>query len=221
MADRAEGIPVAKEGLPFILIGGILTLGAWTMGGVWLTCVLGSLTLFTTWFFRNPAREIPPGEHVIVSPGDGMVVAVESEFEHRYLKEQSIRISIFLNVFNVHINRMPISGRVEDVVYQPGKFMMANHPDASSGNEQNALMLRRPDGVKVLCVQIAGLIARRIVSWVVPGEHVEKGERFGLIRFGSRMDVYLPQSSVIRVQVGSKVKGGSSILAEVPCAEPS
>lgn len=221
MADRAEGIPVAKEGLPFILIGGILTLGAWTMGGVWSTCVLGSLTLFTTWFFRNPAREIPPGEHVIVSPGDGMVVAVESEFEHRYLKEQSIRISIFLNVFNVHINRMPIGGRVEDVVYQPGKFMMANHPDASSGNEQNALMLRRPDGVKVLCVQIAGLIARRIVSWVVPGDYVEKGERFGLIRFGSRMDVYLPQSSVIRVQVGSKVKGGSSILAEVPCAEPS
>jgi phosphatidylserine decarboxylase len=221
MADRAEGIPVAKEGLPFILIGGILTLGAWTMEGVWLTCVLGSLTLFTTWFFRNPAREIPPGEHVIVSPGDGTVVAVESEFEHRYLKEQSIRISIFLNVFNVHINRMPIGGRVENVVYQPGKFMMADHPDASHGNEQNALMLRRPDGVKVLCVQIAGLIARRIVSWVVPGDYVEKGERFGLIRFGSRMDVYLPQSSVIRVQVGSKVKGGSSILAEVPCAEPS
>jgi phosphatidylserine decarboxylase len=221
MVDRAEGIPVAKEGLPFILIGGMLTLGVWIMGGVWSTCVLGSLTLFTTWFFRNPAREIPPGEDVIVSPGDGTVVGVESEFEHRYLKEQSIRISIFLNVFNVHINRMPIGGSVEDVVYQPGKFMMANHPDASHGNEQNVLMLRRPDGVKVLCVQIAGLIARRIVSWVVPGDHVKKGERFGLIRFGSRMDVYLPQSSVIRVQVGSKVKGGSSILAEVPCAEPS
>jgi len=221
MADRAQGIPVAKEGLPFILIGGILTLGAWTMGGVWSTCFLGFLALFTIWFFRNPAREIPPGEHVIVSPGDGTVVAVESEFEHRYLKEQSIRISIFLNVFNVHINRMPIGGSVEDVVYQPGKFMKANHPDASSGNEQNALMLRRSDGVKVLCVQIAGLVARRIVSWVVPGEQVEKGERFGLIRFGSRMDVYLPQSSTIRVQVGSKVKGGSSILAEVPCAEPS
>ena len=116
MVDRAEGIPVAKEGLPFILIAGILTLGAWTMGGVWSTCVLGSLTLFTTWFFRNPAREIPPGEDVIVSPGDGTVVGVESEFEHRYLKEQSIRISIFLNVFNVHINRMPIGGSVEDVV---------------------------------------------------------------------------------------------------------
>ena len=221
MADRAQGIPIAKEGIPFIVIGGALTLGAWAMGGVWSTCFLGSVTLFTTWFFRNPAREIPKSEEVIVSPGDGTVVAVESEFEHRYLKDESIRISIFLNVFDVHINRMPIGGNVEDMVYQPGKFMMANKPGASSGNEQNALMLRRSDGVKVLCVQIAGLVARRIVSWVVPGEHVEKGERFGLIRFGSRMDVYLPQSSRIRVQVGSKVKGGSSILAEVPCAETS
>jgi len=221
MADQAKGIPVAKEGIPFIVIGGHLTLGVWAMGGVWSTCLLGSFTLFTTWFFRNPARRIPPGENLVVSPGDGTVVAVEQEFEHRYLKEQSIRISIFLNVFDVHINRMPVGGSVEHIVYQPGKFMMANLPEASSGNEQNALMLRRPDGVKVLCVQIAGLIARRIVSWVLPGEQVEKGERFGLIRFGSRMDVYLPQSSTIRVQVGSKVKGGSSILAEVPCAEPS
>jgi phosphatidylserine decarboxylase len=210
MADRAKGIPVAKEGIPFIAISGLLTLGIWTMGGVWSTYLLGAFTLFTAWFFRNPARTIPPGENLIVSPGDGTVVAVESEFEHRYLKEQSVRISIFLNVFDVHINRMPVAGIVQDVVYQPGKFMMANQPEASSGNEQNALMLRRSDGVKILCVQIAGLVARRIV-----------GERFGLIRFGSRMDVYLPEASRIRVQVGSKVKGGSSILAEVPCAELS
>ncbi|MDH5430055.1 MAG: phosphatidylserine decarboxylase family protein [Nitrospirota bacterium] len=221
MADQAKGIPVAREGIPFIVISGLLALGVWAMGGVWSTCLLGSITVFIAWFFRNPSRTIPPGEQVIVSPGDGTVVAIEREFEHRYLKAPSIRISIFLNVFNVHINRMPVGGSVEDIVYQPGKFMVANHPEASSGNEQNAIMLRRTDGVKVLCVQIAGLIARRIVSWVVPGEQVEKGERFGLIRFGSRMDVYLPESSTIRVQVGSKVKGGSSILAEVSCAEPS
>jgi phosphatidylserine decarboxylase len=221
MADRAKDIPVAKEGIPFIAISGLLTMGLWTMGGVWSTYLLGALTLFTVWFFRNPARTIPLGENLIVSPGDGTVVAIESEFEHRYLKEQSVRISIFLNVFDVHINRMPVAGIVQDIVYKPGKFMMANQPEASSGNEQNALMLRRSDGVKILCVQIAGLVARRIVSWVVPGEQVEKGERFGLIRFGSRMDVYLPETSRIRVQVGAKVKGGSSILAEVPCAEPS
>ncbi len=221
MADRAQGIPVAKEGIPFILTGCMLTLGIWALGGGWPTCLVGSLTLFTGWFFRNPPRVIPPGEEIVVAPGDGKVVAIESEFEPRYLKEPSIRISIFLNVFNVHINRMPIGGCVENMVYQPGKFMMANHPGASSGNEQNALMLRRSDGVKILCVQIAGLIARRIVSWAVPGEEVKKGERFGLIRFGSRMDVYLPQSSTIRVQMGENVKGGSSILAEVPCAEHS
>ena len=192
------------------------------MGGVWSTCFLGILPLFLRpGFFEILLGTIPPGENVIVSPGDGTVVAVESEFEHRYLKEQSVRISIFLNVFNVHINRMPIGGRVEDTVYQPGKFMVANHPEASCSNEQNALMLCRSDGVKILCVQIAGLIARRIVSWVVPGEQVKKGDRFGLIRFGSRMDVYLPQTSTIQVKVGSKVKGGSSILAEVPCAETS
>jgi phosphatidylserine decarboxylase len=221
MADRAKDIPVAKEGIPFIIIGGLLTLGVWAMGGVWSTCLLGTFTLFTVWFFRNPARTIPSGENVIVSPGDGKVVAIESEFEDRYLKAQSVRISIFLNVFDVHINRMPVAGIVQDMVYQPGKFMMADQPEASRGNEQNVLMLRRPDGAKFLCVQIAGLVARRIVSWVVPGEQVEKGERFGLIRFGSRMDVYLPETSTVRVQVGSKVKGGSSILAEVPCAEPS
>jgi phosphatidylserine decarboxylase len=221
MADRAKDIPVAKEGIPFIAISGLLTVGLWTMGGVWSTYLLGAFTLFAAWFFRNPARRIPPGENLIVSPGDGTVVAIESEFEHQYLKEQSVRISIFLNVFDVHINRMPVAGIVQDIVYKPGKFMMANQPEASSGNEQNALMLCRSDGVKILCVQIAGLVARRIVSWVVPGEQVEKGERFGLIRFGSRMDVYLPETSSIRVQVGSKVKGGSSILAEVSCAEPS
>ena len=221
MADRAKGIPVAKEGIPFIAGGALLTLGCWVAGWVGLTCLFGSLTVFTVWFFRNPARTIPQGKNLVVSPGDGTVVAVEQEFEHRFLKEPSVRISIFLNVFNVHINRMPVAGIVEDVVYAPGQFLAANRPEASAGNEQNALMLRRSDGMKVLCVQIAGLIARRIVCWVVPGEQVEKGERFGLIRFGSRMDVYLPRHSAIQVKVGEKVKGGSSILAELLCVEHS
>ena len=219
MADRAKGLPVALEGLPFILASGGMTAGGWLAGWGWPTCVLGALSFFVIWFFRNPSRTIPSGKNVVVSPGDGAVVAIEQEFEHRFLKEPAIRISIFLNVFNVHINRMPIAGVVQDVVYQPGQFMAANKPGASSGNEQNALMLRRADGRKVLCVQIAGLIARRIICWVVPGEQVEIGERFGLIRFGSRMDVYLPQASVIQVKVGDKVKGGSSMIAELPPAE--
>jgi phosphatidylserine decarboxylase len=222
MADQAKGIPVAKEGIPFITIAGALTLGCWMAGWVGLTWLTGSLTLFTAWFFRNPARTIPQEEHLIVSPGDGAVVAVENEFEHRFLKEPSVRISIFLNIFNVHINRMPITGMVEEVAYTAGQFIAANRPGASANNEQNALLLRRSsDGKKILCVQIAGLIARRIVCWVVPGQQVKKGERFGLIRFGSRMDVYLPLNSVIRVKVGEKVKGGSSVLAELLCAEHS
>ncbi|MDR4494961.1 MAG: phosphatidylserine decarboxylase family protein [Nitrospirales bacterium] len=221
MADRAKGVPVALEGIPFILLAGGITVGSWVAGLVWPTCLLGTVTLFVGWFFRNPARTIPSGETVVVSPGDGAVVAVEPEFEHRYLKAQAIRISIFLNVFNVHINRMPIAGVVQDVLYQPGQFMAANKPGASTGNEQNALMLLRADGSKVLCVQIAGLIARRIICWVVPGEQVKMGERFGLIRFGSRMDVYLPQQSLIQVKVGDKVQGGSSILAELPRVEGS
>lgn len=220
MADRAKGVPVAKEGIPYIALGGLVTLGCWMAGVVWATCLMGVLTLFTTWFFRNPPRTIPQGNNLIVSPGDGMVVAVESEFEPRFLKAPSIRISIFLNVFNVHINRMPVAGIVQDVVYTPGKFMAANLPGASAKNEQNALMLQRADGKKILCVQIAGLIARRIICWAVPGEQVEKGERFGLIRFGSRMDVYLPHNSAIQVKIGAKVKGGSSILAELVCLDP-
>lgn len=221
MADRAKGLPVAWEGVPFILAAGGATVGSWLVGWGWPTCVLGSLTLFVGWFFRNPARTIPQGESLVVSPGDGAVVAIEEEFEHRFLKAQARRISIFLNVFNVHINRMPLGGTIRDVVYQPGQFMAANHPGASAGNEQNAIMLQRADGMKVLCVQIAGLVARRIVCWVVPGEKVETGERFGLIRFGSRMDLYLPVNSLIRVKVGDRVKGGASIVAELPCKESS
>lgn len=221
MADRAQGVPVALEGVPFILLSGVLTVGSWLAGWGWPTYLLGAVTVFVGWFFRNPARTIPSGETLVVSPGDGAVVAVEREFEHRYLKAEAVRISIFLNVFNVHINRMPIAGVVQDILYQPGQFMAANQPGASTGNEQNALMLLREDGSKVLCVQIAGLIARRIICWAVPGEQVKAGERFGLIRFGSRMDVYLPQHSVLQVKVGDKVQGGSSILAELPRTEGS
>ena len=221
MADRAQGVPVAVEGVPFILLAAGVTAGSWLAGWVWPTYLLGTLTLFIGWFFRNPARTIPSGETLVVSPGDGTVVAIEREFEHRYLKAEAVRISIFLNVFNVHINRMPIAGVVQDILYQPGQFKAANQPGASAGNEQNALMLLRKDGHKVLCVQIAGLIARRIICWVVPGEQVQAGERFGLIRFGSRMDVYLPQHSELQVKRGVTVQGGSSVLAELLYSEES
>jgi phosphatidylserine decarboxylase len=143
------------------------------------------------------------------------VLAVEEEFEPRYLKDRAVRISIFLNVFDVHINRMPCEGIVENVQYQPGLFLVASKPHATVKNEQNAVMIKTVEGAKVLCVQVAGLIARRIVCWVNPKDRAVRGERYGLIRFGSRMDTYLPVGTAIRIAVGNRVTGGETILGEL------
>lgn len=215
MADRAVGVPFAKEGFPFIgAAAGVTLLVGW-LG--WTVAAVGAalLTLFVSWFFRNPTRVIPQGAALVVAPGDGKVIAIEEEFEPRYLKDRSIKLSIFLNVFDVHINRIPCEGLVEDVQYQPGLFMVASKPEATIQNEQNAVMIKTVQGAKVLCVQVAGLIARRIVCWVSPKEKAVRGERFGLIRFGSRMDTFLPIGTVIKVAVGDHVKGGETILGEL------
>jgi phosphatidylserine decarboxylase len=215
VADRAVGVPFAKEGFPFIgAAAGVTLLVGW-LG--WTIAAIGAalLTLFVSWFFRNPARVIPQGPGLIVAPGDGKVIAIEEEFEPRFLKERSIRVTIFLNVFDVHINRMPCEGIVEDVQYQPGLFLVASKPEATIKNEQNALMIKANHGAKVLCVQVAGLIARRIVCWVAPKDRAVRGERFGLIRFGSRMDTFLPIGTAIKVAIGDCVKGGETILGEL------
>ena len=193
-----------------------ITLIASTLGWVPVAIAMGIVTAFVAWFFRNPPRIIPQGPGLIVSPGDGKVLAVEEEFEPRYLKERAIRISIFLNVFDVHINRIPCEGIVEDVQYQPGLFLVASKPHATVKNEQNAIMIKTVEGAKVLCVQVAGLIARRIICWVNPKERAVRGERYGLIRFGSRMDTYMPVGTAIKIAVGDRVKGGETILGELP-----
>ncbi len=215
MADRAVGIPIVKEGLPFVGGLGGLTLLSGLLGWTIPAGLFGGFTLFTAWFFRNPSRTIPQQPNFVVAPGDGKVIAIEEEFEPRYLKEKSIRLSIFLNVFDVHVNRMPCEGTVEGIGYQPGQFLVASKPEATLRNEQNAVMLKTPGGTKVLCVQVAGLIARRIVCWVGVGDRVQRGERYGLIRFGSRMDTFLPLESTVRVAVGDRVKGGETILGEL------
>ena len=216
MADRAVGIPFAKEGIPFIGAAVGVTLLAGWLGWIIATVGAAILTLFVSWFFRNPFRVIPQGPRLVLASGDGKVIAIEEEFESRFIKDRSIRVSIFLNVFDVHINRIPCEGVIEDVQYQPGLFLVASKPDATLRNEQNALMIRTVEGTKVLCVQVAGLIARRIVCWVSPKDRAVLGERFGLIRFGSRMDTFLPLGTSIKVAVGDRVKGGETILGELP-----
>lgn len=216
MADRAVGVPFAKEGIPFIAVpAGVTLLTGW-LGWPIVACVGAVATLFCAWFFRNPARIVPQGPKLVVAPGDGKVIAVEEEFEPRYLKERSIRLTIFLNVFDVHINRVPCDGVIEDVQYQPGLFLVASKPEATLRNEQNAMMIKTHEGMKVLCVQVAGLIARRIVCWISPRDRAIRGERYGLIRFGSRMDTFLPMGTKLRVVVGERVKGGETILGELP-----
>jgi phosphatidylserine decarboxylase len=216
VADQAAGVPFAKEGIPFIAVPAGVTLLTGFLGWPVVAFLGGIATLFSAWFFRNPARVIPQGPNLVVAPGDGKVIAVEEEFEPRYLKERSLRVTIFLNVFDVHINRMPCDGVIEDVQYQPGLFLVASKPEATLRNEQNAVMIKTHEGMKVLCAQVAGLIARRIVSWISPRDRAIRGERYGLIRFGSRMDTFLPMGTTLRVAVGERVKGGETILGELP-----
>lgn len=205
-------IPIAKEGAPFIAIVLFCVIVAWLLGGWWLEFVLGPLAVFVVAFFRDPERDVPADKDSIVSPADGRVIKVERMRDERLLKTEAMKISIFMNVFNVHVNRCPAAGRVLDIIYNPGKFFNASLDKASLLNEQNALIMQAANGKRYAFNQIAGLIARRIVCRVKAGVSLKKGERFGLIRFGSRVDVYLPTDCRVSVKVGDKVKAGSSIL---------
>lgn len=168
------------------------------------------LAVFFTLFFRNPERKTPDDEKLIVSPADGKVIKIEEIIENDILEGQYKKISIFMNVFNVHVNRIPYAGEVEKIVYKPGKFFSANMDKASLLNERNLVLIKAADGKKILIIQIAGLIARRICCWLKQGMHVKRGERFGLIKFGSRLELFLPSDSGIIVKIGDKVKAGET-----------
>jgi len=192
-------------GVPPLLLGGVLFLVHWNLAAI----ALVFLALFVFSFFRDPERVIPGEAGAVVSPGDGRVVAVtDEEYEGRPGK----RISIFLAVWNVHVNRAPAEGTITKMEYRPGKFLAAMRERASMENEQNVFTLSTDAGEMVF-KQIAGLIARRVVSWKKPGERVLRGERIGLVRFGSRVDVWLPKDVEILVKLGQNVKGGASVLA--------
>lgn len=207
-----EPSAVVRERLPFLIGVTVLTAAVALLNIAWLTVVVGALALQTFWFFRDPDRIIPAGEGLIVSPADGKIIAVSEVKEERFLKDRAIKVSIFLNLFDVHVNRIPCSGRIRGIVYQPGKFLAANKDLASTENEQNAILLETPSGVKIVFVQVAGLVARRIVCWTKEGDEVERGARFGMIRFGSRTDLFLPLGTEIKVTPGQKVKGGASVI---------
>ncbi len=205
-------LPVAKEGLPFIASGIILTSISLAVGWRCPALILFLITLFIVWFFRNPRRNIPDTCDLIVAPADGKIIEVKEEFEKRYLNERTIKISIFMSIFNVHINRIPYSGKVLSVSYNPGRFISADRDKASLENEQNAVVIGTKEGKRILFIQIAGLIARRIVCRLNAGNNVERGERFGLIRFGSRVDIFLPPDVELKISKGSKVRGGETVI---------
>lgn len=205
---------LAREGWAHIGI----TLGAAVVvhviyGWAW-ALPLWIATVFVMQFFRDPPRRIPADPGIVVCPADGRVIAVD-EVDDPYLKRRAKRVSIFMNVFNVHSNRSPVGGDVKELWYHPGKFINASFDKASHENERNALWIQTGDGDDVVVVQVAGLLARRILCYVRPGDSVARGERYGFIRFGSRVDVYLPLSAEINLSLGDKVSGGSDILGRL------
>ena len=204
--------PIAKEGLPFLIPMVLLTVLLGIMGWkVWMS--LGILfSLFIAYFFRNPKRKIPNLQNVILSPADGRIIHVGECDEDRFLREKTLKVSIFMSLFDVHLNRTPISGKVVERNYLPGRFLVASVEKSSLLNEQHAMILESEDRFKVLLVQIAGFVARRIVCYAKAGDLLRKGEIFGLIRFGSRVDLYLPAEVNPIVRVGQHVKGGESII---------
>jgi len=213
MTDYPHPI-IAREGWAHVAVSIAAALAVGVLAGWWWSAPLWVATLFVVQFFRDPPRQIPGTERTVVSPADGRIVAVEKT-DDPYLKREARKVSVFMNVFNVHANRSPVDGEVKDRWYAPGAFMNAALDKASLENERNALWLRTTGGADVTCVQIAGLIARRILCYVKPGEHLRRGERFGFIRFGSRLDVYLPLSATVKVELGQTVRSGATVLAEL------
>ncbi|MFO7190555.1 MAG: phosphatidylserine decarboxylase [Pseudomonadota bacterium] len=214
MASRYPHPIIAREGWAYSIASIVVALAvAWFFGWGW-SIPFWLIVVFVLQFFRDPPREVPGDSRTVVCPADGRVLMV-GPAEDPYLRRPAIKVSIFMNVFNVHSNRSPVDGEVVAAWYNPGAFFNAAIDKASLENERNALHLRTPSGLDVTCVQIAGLIARRVLCYVKPGDRLERGQRFGFIRFGSRVDVYLPPGTRVLVELGQKVYASSTVLAEL------
>ncbi len=209
--------PMHREGVKFVAIFAAVTLVLFAIADV-LGWIGVGLTVWCYYFFRDPERVTPDRPDLIVSPADGIVSLIEPAVPPAELGMPDVpltRVSVFMSVFNCHINRAPVAGKVQAVAYRPGKFFNASLDKASADNERNSLCIRMDDGRDLAVVQIAGLVARRIVCFVKPGDGLETGERFGLIRFGSRLDIYLPEGVDPMVRIGQTMVAGETVLAEL------
>ncbi len=203
---------LASEGRWHMLLAAVAAVAVHYFAGLLWAAPFWVLLVFIVQFFRDPPRQIPDTPGAVICPADGKVIAL-GEVEDPYLKRPAKRVSVFMNVFNVHSNRIPVTGKIKELWYSRGKFINAALDKASLDNERNALWLQTDQGQDVVVVQVAGLIARRILCYVKPGEQVERGARYGFIRFGSRVDVYLPLSAQFEVSLGDSVKGASDVIA--------
>ncbi|SNT21091.1 phosphatidylserine decarboxylase [Noviherbaspirillum humi] len=204
---------IAREGWPFLGLAVAIAVIVTVLAPGW-SIPFWLIALFVLQFFRDPAREIPQKANAVLSPADGRIVVVEKA-QDPYANREALKISVFMNVFNVHSNRSPVDGKIQSAQYFPGKFVNADLDKASLENERNALTITTTGGQLVTCVQVAGLIARRILCYVKPGDNLQRGQRYGFIRFGSRVDVYLPLNASPKVTVGDKVSATETILAEL------
>ncbi len=209
---------VAREGWPILAGSVVLSLLVMFWWG-WVSLPFWLFTLFALQFFRDPVRHAPAGDDLVLCPADGRIVSVEEALDPYAGGRSCLKISVFMNVFNVHSNRVPVAGRIQSITYFPGKFLNADLDKASLENERNAMVLQRPDGQLITAVQVAGLVARRILCHVHQGDSVYAGQRYGFIRFGSRVDVYLPLGARPQVAIGDKVRATCTVLAQLPAAD--
>ncbi|MGE5094704.1 MAG: phosphatidylserine decarboxylase [Betaproteobacteria bacterium] len=206
---------IAREGWLYTALALVVAVAAtWFL--LWWSLPFWLVALFVVQFFRDPPRDIPQGEGIVLCPADGRVIVVGDAPDPYRNNAKSVKVSVFMNVFNVHSNRSPIDGVVRRIDYEVGGFVNASLDKASTANERNAMVMQADDGTEISCVQVAGLIARRILCYAKPGDRLARGQRYGFIRFGSRVDVYLPAGSRPRVAIGDKVKATSTVLAELP-----
>ena len=218
---KPEQIPVAREGYPFITLAAFFTLILALLGQTGPSLIALTLTVFCLYFFRDPVRVTPDCTDGVICPADGKVILISEVTDERFFSGSCLKISIFMNVFNVHVNRSPLAGTVQKISFKPGRFYAADKDKATLHNEYCALHLQTPSGIPCTVVQVAGLIARRIICRAEVGDMLHPGERYGLIRFGSRVDLYLPPGTRPAVALKDRVRAGETILARIVDEAPA